>query len=304
MNVEIRGLGGISAKIIEHSSHPVKGARELITLQLRYPRFIHAEFMTHRVFSRNASSSRAIPVAKMIEQVRDEPAMPMHWGKNQPGMQAREELTGEELRCAREAWKTAAVLAATQASIMNSLGVHKQVANRILEPFQFMSVIVTATEWDNFFELRDHEDAEPNIQELACVMKQAIEDSKPRMLQYGEWHLPYVTSHERKNFSLYDLRRLSAARCARVSYLTHDGAKPEAAKDFDLFEKLVGSTPIHASPIEHQATPAVFHQLPVAGGDEGWQNPELWGNLQQWTQFRKLHERGLAAKVALTAPQE
>jgi len=135
----------ITAKVIEDSVAESNGVR-LTTLQLQYPRFIHAEFMTHRVFSRNASSSRAIPVAKVIEQVRTDPAMPIHWGKNQPGMQANEELQGDERAQAIRQWKLAAERAADCANIMNTLGVHKQVANRLLEPFQYMHVIVTATE--------------------------------------------------------------------------------------------------------------------------------------------------------------
>ena len=267
----------ITAKVIEDSisQHGVR----LTTLQLCYPRFIHAEFMTHRVFSRNASSSRAIPVAKMIEQVRNEPAMPIHWGKNQPGMQANEELTGEELANAKEAWLTAAELAATQASILHKIGAHKQVANRILEPFQYMHVIVTATEWDNFFELRDHPDAQPEIHALAIVMKHAFANSRPVILLDGGWHLPYVTRAERAEHGhdIELLLKLSAARCARVSYLTHDGQEPSIEKDVALYERLVGGVPLHASPIEHQATPL--------------SEPDMWsGNFRGWLQNRKLVE--------------
>ena len=267
----------ITAKVIEDSisQHGVR----LTTLQLCYPRFIHAEFMTHRVFSRNASSSRAIPVAKMIEQVRNGPAMPIHWGKNQPGMQANEELTGEELANAKEAWLTAAELAATQASILHKIGAHKQVANRILEPFQYMHVIVTATEWDNFFELRDHPDAQPEIHALAIVMKHAFANSRPVILLDGGWHLPYVTRAERAEHGhdIELLLKLSAARCARVSYLTHDGQEPSIEKDVALYERLVGGVPLHASPIEHQATPL--------------SEPDMWsGNFRGWLQNRKLVE--------------
>jgi thymidylate synthase ThyX len=267
----------ITAKVIEDSisQHGVR----LTTLQLCYPRFIHSEFLTHRVFSRNASSSRAIPVAKMIEQVRNEPAMPIHWGKNQPGMQANEELAGEELANAKEAWLTAAELAATQASILHKIGAHKQVANRILEPFQYMHVIVTATEWDNFFELRDHPDAQPEIHALAIVMKHAFANSRPVILLDGGWHLPYVTRAERAEHGhdIELLLKLSAARCARVSYLTHDGQEPSIEKDVALYERLVGGVPLHASPIEHQATPL--------------SEPDMWsGNFRGWLQNRKLVE--------------
>ncbi len=270
----------ISAKIIEDSISE-KGVR-LTTLQLMYPRFIHSEVMTHRVFSRNASSSRAIPVAKMIEQVRTNPAMPIHWGKNQAGMQAKEEMTGQTLDTMMRAWQQAAREAAATAEFMDKHGLHKQVANRILEPFQWMHVIVTATEWDNFFELRDHPDAQPEIHVLAIAMKNAFADSRPMPLDEGQWHLPYVTRAERaEHFQNVDLMlKLSAARCARVSYLTHDGQTPSVEKDIALYDRLVGSVPLHASPIEHQATPL--------------SQADMWsGNFRGWLQYRKLVEMPL-----------
>lgn len=249
---------GFEAKVIADS---INGKHEtrLTTLQLRYPRFIHAEFMTHRMFSRNASSSRAIPVRKMIEQVRKDPAMPVHWGKNQPGMQAREWLEEPFLSGTKTEWLNAANAAAEIAEEMERNGAHKQIVNRILEPFQFIHVVVSATEWANFFELRCHEDAQPEIHMLATMMREAIKASTP-IVRYplgnsniGSWHLPYVTDGERELYSLSALIKMSAARCARVSYLTHDGSKPDPMRDLELYERLVGSRPIHASPTEHQA---------------------------------------------------
>lgn len=292
-DLEIKGKGGITAKVIAHSKHPADEGRDLITLQLRFMRFILPEFNTHRVFSRNASSSRAIPVAKMIEQVRNNPAMPIHFGKNQPGMQANEELTGAELASVKGAWLMAAENAAKVAEDMMLLGAHKQVANRILEPFQFISVIVTATEWDNFFELRDHPDAQPEIQELARIMREAIKQSTPQQLGYGDWHLPYVSKRELVEYGHEVCRKLSTARCARVSYLTHDGQTPDVVKDIELFEKLVGGVPLHASPIEHQATPENFDVM------KNWPYEaasDLCGNFQHWVQFRKLHENTIYNK--------
>jgi len=283
----------ISAKIIEDSLSP-EGIR-LTTLQLCYQRFIHSEVMTHRVFSRNAMSSRAVPVAKMIEQVRKDPAMPVHWGANQPGMQAHAELTGPRRVVAQSHWQKAAAQAAGIAESMELLGLHKQVANRILEPFQWMHVIVTATEWGNFFELRDHIDAEPNIQVLARAMKAAMAESKPKLLTEKDWHLPYITDSEReyKFFTQRGLAQISAARCARVSYLTHEGKLPNIAKDLELYERLVGSSPLHASPVEHQAWPDRKLSFGI------WDQPELHGNLRGWCQFRKLVELDFRAKAAL-----
>ena len=281
----------IQAKIIEDSIS--KAGKRITTFQLLYPRFIHAELMTHRVFSRNASSSRAIPVSKMIAMVREEPAMPIHWGKNQPGMQAKEELMLGDRYKAEVLWREAAQKAASVAERMMEMGLHKQVANRILEPFQHISVVLTSTEFDNWFELRAHPDAQPEIQALAIAMREAMEQSTPKELKHGEWHLPYVTQEERNdgffkanedNASL--LRQVSAARCCRVSYLKHDGSVASISDDLDLCDKLVGSRPLHASPFEHQATPDVLvpgNRMQMAG----WKTPELHGNFSGWIQYRK-----------------
>lgn len=225
----------------------------ITTIQMRYWRAIHAEFMTHRAFSRNASSSRAIPVKTMLKQVWNNPAGPLHWGQNRPGMQAKFELTGWRRRTAQLLWRGAAKTACVFAWGLMKLGMHKQVANRILEPFQYISVIVTATDWDNFFKLRDHPDAQPEIQHLAQLIRQAMNHSVPKYLNQHEWHLPYVTDEERAIHSVDILRKLSTARCARVSYLTHDGQKPDVEKDIKLHDRLVVAKPIHASPAEHQA---------------------------------------------------
>lgn len=305
---EIKGRGGISAKIIADSIN--ENGKRITTMQLRYPRFIHGEFMTHRVFSRNAASSRAIPVAKMIEQVRNDPAMPIHWGKNQPGMQANAQLEGEALANMKLKWTTAAANAAAVAAIMEREGGHKQVVNRILEPFQFMQTVVTATQWYNFFALRDHKDAQPEIKELAICMDGAMNERDPELLTEGEWHLPYVTADEKVHHTTEELIMFSAARCARVSYLNHDKSKPSQDKDFELYNMLAvrpyddgkghvlgDNDPVHLSPLEHQATPmkeisfedmawrsdvtkAVTH---IDANGEGWS-----GNFQDWIQYRQV----------------
>lgn len=293
------------AKVILKSVGP--HGQELTTSQLKYPRFIHAEFMTHREFSRNASSSRAIPVAKMVEQVRNDPAMPIHWGVNQPGMQASAELPADQRIQAEDVWLDAADEAANFAEGLMALGLHKQVANRILEPFQWMHVIVTTTSHTNFNGLRLHPDADPNIYHLAEVWSEARAKSDAQDLGHGQWHLPYITEQDRVEVKIflkrgritrdepsdeqvnYLLAQISAARCARVSYLTHDGAVPTIEKDLELYNRLAGSQPIHASPLEHQATPDHYD-----GRDPdfyyGWANHELHGNLPGWKQFRKMHE--------------
>lgn len=271
-----------SAKIIADSVGYYGGAMSrLTTIQLRYPRLVHSELMTHRVFSRNASSSRAIPVAKMIEQVRTDPAAPYVWTTNKPGMQGDVVTDPELIAKYDQMWIEAANQAADNAEVLMGEGLHKQVVNRILEPFQWISVIVTATEWANWFELRNHKDADPTIKRLAEVMLAAMEASTPRHLEAGEWHLPYVSKEEKSALPIATLVKISAARCARVSYLTHDGEFPDVDKDIALYERLVGSRPLHASPIEHQA-----RVLNVSNDEIG-----LNGNFSPlWVQHRKLLE--------------
>lgn len=274
-------------KVIEDSIS-LEGKR-ITTFQLKYWRAIHSEFMTHRVFSRNASSSRAIPVSKMIQQVRENPAGPIHWGKNQAGMQASEEITGYSRDWAMQLWKMAAHKAANYAEDLMHQGVHKQVVNRILEPYQWIHVVVTATEWDNFFSLRAHPDAQPEIQDLAFRMQLAMEDSKPDLLNEGEWHLPYLTPKEKYNLDTDLAKQVSAARCCRVSYLKHDGSQANVEEDLALCKRLAGSQPIHASPFEHQATPDSI--VPDSLKEMAhWKCKHLQGNFNGWIQYRKLIE--------------
>lgn len=244
----------------------------ICTLQLKYHRFIHGEFMTHRVFSRSASSSRAIPINKIISQVWNNPAMPLHWGANVSGMQAKQELTGYKLKVAKCIWRTASKFACIFAYLFSKIGLHKQIGNRILEPWQYISVILTATDFDNFFSLRIHPDAQPEIQELARLIKLELDNSIPKELDHGEWHLPYITDDERLDYPEEMLLKCSTARCARVSYSNHDGSRPNMQRDIDLHDALVGSVPIHASPAEHQATP----------GDPEFQ----YRNFRGWIQYR------------------
>lgn len=291
----------------------------LITFQLRYWRPIHAECRTHRVLSqsseqvvvleqeislmddrdmsRNAGSSRARPSKGIIEQVRSDPWGPLHWGKNEPGMQAHTELDGDALRNVKGCWKNAAVQAANAAQFMMEKGAHKQVVNRLLEPFTYIDVVMTGTDFANWFALRDHPDADPGIQNLAQVMKEALADSKPAHLSPGQWHLPYITLDDVvlvREFMAEDevyanmnplplLRKISAARCARVSYKAFDGTVSPIAADLELFNKLVRAELVHASPTEHQATPD-FRE----GATGEWLNPEMHGNFRGWIQHRKL----------------
>lgn len=279
----------ITAKSVLASVSP--DGKRIDTLLLRYPRFIHSEFMTHRQFSRNASSSRAIPVSRMIEDIEVDAVYPSFWGKNHPGMQAKEELTGAELAAAQDKWEQSLQNAITTARALAKIGAHKQIVNRILEPFSHINVVVTATEWDNFFSLRIHGDAQPEILALAVAMKEAMEGVRVQELVYGEWHLPFV-SHEEisAHGGLSDatriLRTVSAARCARTSYKTHDGRVSTIEEDKALGERLTASRPFHASPFEHQAKPDYYVDQSIE-----WSSPDLSRNFVGWVQNRAIMEQ-------------
>lgn len=271
----------ISVKPILKSINAYTG-KKLLSIEACYPRAIHGEVMTHRVFSRNAMSSRAVPVAKMLEQVRNSPFVPLSWGANQKGMQAYAEVDQDRANMAEQVWRTAAMDASIAAENLAELGIHKQIANRLLEPFQWMRAIITATEWDNFLELRDHPAAEPHFQILAKCVRDVLEDNADwQVLRDGEWHLPYISPDEAAKVSKLVACQISAARCARVSYLTHDGLHPSLDADIKLFEMLAGGVPMHASPLEHQAG--------VYVGSLGYT-----GNLKDFDQFRKLWEAQVA----------
>lgn len=241
-------LKNYSVEIIKDSIS-VAGNR-ITTMKLVYPRFIHAQMMAHRVFSRNASSSRAVPFNTMIRNIIDNTAIPLTWGKNQAGMQASD--SSVEIEKAYKLWIEARDEAICKAKKIHDLGLHKQHVNRLLEPFMLIEVLVTATEWNNFFDLRCDDDAQPEIQHIARLMQEALFESKPVLRSY---HIPFVDDSLITNDDYCDMlyaMKLSTARCARVSYFLRDGTQ-DNEKDLELHDRLVGSEPIHASPTEHQA---------------------------------------------------
>lgn len=280
----------ISAKIIADSIS--EHGKRITTMQLRYPRWIHAEFMTHRHFSRNASSSRAVPVERLIKDILEDPAIPMFWGKNQKGMQGGEECNVQvrTLMCVKElglrplvvsresAWLHAMTAAIASATAFDEAGYHKQIVNRLLEPFSHINVVVTATEWSNFYALRRHRDAEPHIHLLADKMWEAQQASKPVLLKEGKWHAPYAP-HD-----AFARIPTSVACCASVSYKTVEGLAMTQERAVALHDKLVGNVPLHASPCEHQATPDGAHW---SSSNDEWLSPELHGNFVGWIQYRK-----------------
>ena len=279
-----------SAKVLADSLSPM-GVR-LTTMEVTLPRIVLAEFNTHRMLSRNSASSRAIPVEKMIRMVEEHPYIPTHWGKNQKGMQADQELTPEEQEKAKTAWLAARGRAIEWTKTMLDVGVHKQITNRLLEPFMWHTIIVSATDWDNFFHLRCHKDAHPEIRKAADLMKVAMDLSTPAPLEFHQWHLPLTTEEERKSVPTQDLIKISIGRCARVSYLTHDGQRDLDA-DVELFKRLLSSG--HMSPLEHVARPTMIEDLPDRS--ENWEDQEqkvleraakhYFGNFRGWLQYRK-----------------
>lgn len=267
---------GYAAKILKDSV-TADGAR-LTTFEVTIPRIVLAEFNTHRMLSRNSASSRAIPVEKRIAAVESDPFVPEAFGRNQKGMQAAEELADQDAADARAAWMFAATDACRHARRLAGIGVHKQLANRLLEPFLWHTVIASATEWDNFFALRDNAAAQPEIAKPVRLMRAALAESEPSRLRFGQWHTPFVDFDEAASlaaagFSADEILLVSVGRCARVSYLTHDGIRDPRA-DVDLALRLRSSG--HMSPFEHVAQ---AYALDLAH--------EFVGNFRGWKQYRK-----------------
>lgn len=276
---------GYEAKVLADSVSPA-GVR-LATLLVTMPRIVLAEFNTHRALSRNSASSRAIPVEKRIAAVELDPFVPEAFGRNQKGMQAAEVLRDEEGERARARWLYACKSACRHARDLADMGVHKQLANRLIEPFLWHTVVVSATEWSNFFALRCHPDAQPEIRKAAELMREAMAASKPRPINFGEWHTPFVEPAEAHDLLVGGMNqrgvcKVSIGRSARVSYLTHDGQRaPE--EDVKLADRLSASG--HMSPFEHVARPF----------DSRIDSPEridvlgqpFVGNFKGWVQYRK-----------------
>ena len=231
-----------SATIIEDSTF---NGRRIISIECVYPRIIHAEVLRHKDFSNSVSSSRATPVDRIIE---DCTYVPSHFYRNQRGMVGGDELSPEESAKARADWLCAREAAVASARRMADLGVHKQHVNRLLEPFSFVRHLITATRWERFFTQRLAKDADPVIQALARCVHLATAQSDPVSRHV---HLPYVTQEERLTDAWGTLQRISAARCARLSYLKHDGTQSTAEEDIALFNRLKDAG--HWSPMEHVA---------------------------------------------------
>ncbi len=274
----------VYAQVIADSISP-EGVR-LTTLEVQCHRFVLSEFNTHRVFSRNSASSRAIPVRKQLQYLRDAPAVPLSFPQEKAGMQGGDELDADLVEEARAEWLVARDAAIASAEKLVALGVHKSIVNRLLEPFMWHRIIVSSTRWDGFFAQRISPNAQPEINAVASRMHEALETSTPDDVEASTgWHTPYIDDvtddHIREAVgssedAYWELRReISAARCARVSYLTHTGIRDIEA-DRELYQKLVSAEPPHWSPLEHVATPGA--------------HPTTVSNFDGWTQLRQIAE--------------
>ena len=298
MNKEfLKRESNISVKVLKDSISE-KGKR-IISFELEYPRYIHAEIMTHRMLSKNCSSSRAIPIEKMLGYIEANMAVPVYLGKNKSGMQAVEEI--EDKEAALSVWRDSFYQVEDSVNKLLDLKVHKQIANRLTESYQMMKVVVTATDWDNFWNLRLHKDAQPEFLLLVNKMYTATEESQPNLLRAGEWHLPYVeisqssdpmdtyyfyyetdnTGTETDGYQ-YEVRltleealRRSTASCASVSYRTE--SLTEKAID-NIFNMLIKAEVVHSSPLEHQATPITASRWTMSGFDDN----NLVDDVQTW----------------------
>lgn len=338
--IRIEGKAGISATILADSISP-EGVR-LTTFELTYPRIILAELNTHKMLSKASASSRAIPFDKMVQTLT---GMPVRFGQANPGMQDKgvdfnaevgywdePDFFGERVFISYgmpdEAWVKAKASAIEYSEAFYKAGYHKQVYNRLTEPFQMMKTVMTATEWNNFFWLRDDGAADPTLAELARVMREAKNTSVPVHLRPGDWHLPYILSVRYKNadplvyyiesdhadldmvdeqggewkeVTLEEAKKVSAARCAAVSFRNVDYT---LVKSEEVFARLVGDERKHASAFEHQGTPMKSEDSEFGKGNVvnipympwSWEpgishmdrNGKLWsGNQKGWIQFRK-----------------
>lgn len=316
----------IEAKSICDSINP-QGSR-LLTMYLRYPKFIHQESLRHRTlyihdclydpdFSFSVSSARAIPFSKLIQEIESDElrAKPEFWGSEQKGMSPGNELDPKAKEIAQLWWKRSALAAATNArSMAKSQGLsdampweipHKSIVNRIIEPYIHVNCLVTGTNrgWMNFFGLRLDRAADPTLQILAQNAWKTWNESQPKLLYPNEWHLPYIDSNiEPVGLSGELLQisiKISAARCARLSYLSFSTNKLSTIEEnLELYNKLIGGEIIHASPLEHQATPDTWDNTHVTfemcndyekNHQNNWKNFHQSGNLGSgWRQYRKM----------------
>jgi thymidylate synthase ThyX len=265
----------VKSELIAYSQSAVDGTK-LATFKIEVPLAAFIDIATHRIFSKNASSSRAIPTKKWRQRTLDDIAIPTILTKFSKGMSANEPLDEEVAKVVKSHWIEAAEFCASKHKDLEDLGVSKQDANVLLYQFSHLQVIISSTFWDNFFNLRCDNAAKPDVRILAEMMKDALTSTTPTVLKHGDWHLPLVTEEEKLKVNTKDLIKVSVARCARVSYIIPEtGLVSTIDKDIELHNRLISSN--HGSPLEHIATP--------------FAEPNIFcGNYLGWLQYRKLKE--------------
>ena len=261
------------AEIVADSVNPYA---RVTTMLLTYPRIVHTHLLTHRMLSKNSSSSRAIPTSTNLKHLREHTAEPVFWGANQPGMQSYTELSPFKRSAARLVWHTLAKISAAGSNTLAFLGAHKQIANRPTEAYSYIRVLVTATEWENWFKLRLHHAADPTIQQLAQRMKEAMDNSTPKHLKPGEWHSPFS-----------EALTISVSCSAQTSYRTLDDSPEKAERVFKLLHLNDPDEPAHSSPTEHQALYVEHPSFRTKGFTHRDRAGDYWsGNLKGWVQLR------------------
>lgn len=260
----------VSAKILKYSESR-ETSKKIATFVVTVPKFVQAHINSRRTLSRNSASSRAMPAYVVRKRVLKDPFIPVEFGKNRAGMRGGEQLGGIKIFFARQAWLLARFVPCFLHSFCEKLGLHKEVTNRLIEPWMFVEVILTGTEWKNFIKLRADNAAQPEMQIIAKDIDRLLRESAPEILETGQWHLPFVSDEEKAFIDHEILLKVSAARCARVSYKLFDGKSSNPEKDIILCDRLIEQG--HWSPFEHVAQASNFL--------------ENSGNFVGWKQYRK-----------------
>jgi thymidylate synthase ThyX len=264
----------LSVKLLLYSESEITH-KKIATFVITIPKFLQAQINSHRALSRNSGSSRAIPAKMIRKRVIDNPFIPVEFGHNQPGMRGGKKVSGIRLFLAKKCWLWARFIPCTFHYLGEKLNIHKEVLNRLIEPWMFTEVVLTATEWNNFIKLRSENAAQPEIQIIAKEIDMLLENEKSQILKTGQWHLPFISDEELVRFDMATLQKISVARCARVSYKLYDGTGSTIEKDVALCDRLIKMG--HWSPFEH-----------IAMATETLNRS---GNFIGWDQYRKEFEQ-------------
>ena len=252
----------MEVKVLLDSVNPYTNVR-LTTLHCVYPQFIHQQVLTHRMFSRNSSSLRAISFDRADSEF--DTVYPT-WTLEKKGMQGplvEDFKTKLMADCIVDEMDN---FVSSRCARLEELGIHHQDINNYLRPFQNIHTVITATDFENFFQQRLHESTKPDMQRLAQLIYDALEESKP---EETIWHTPLISDLLESTYTNKQLELISAARLARISYFKW---QDDPQKDLELAKKLIENN--HPSPFEHIA----FAQ----------QDNEYYGNFKSWKQLRHI----------------